>query len=186
MRSILDRLGGQIPLYNQGYLEGDSVVEFPQIQTGELADLFQTVYQGVSVYEQLPGSFGYVQVVFEETLDGHEGFSVQSVQTAVLENFLQEHFAQGGGQLIDQTADTQVFIADDVLFGVEYLTNFQSNLGFLVGTGQILDVVHNGTDPDGNLGVEFGVQGMEDVVRLPGVVSRKKQVVPELMMEITQ
>lgn len=32
----------------------------------------------------------------------------------------------------------------------------------------------------------FGVQGMEDVVRLPGVVSRKKQVVPELMMEITQ
>lgn len=32
----------------------------------------------------------------------------------------------------------------------------------------------------------FGVQGNDDIVRLPGVVSRKKQVVPELMMEITQ
>lgn len=32
----------------------------------------------------------------------------------------------------------------------------------------------------------FGVQGSDDVVYLPGVVSRKKQVVPEIMMEITQ
>ena len=32
----------------------------------------------------------------------------------------------------------------------------------------------------------FDAQGIDGVVELPGVVSRKKQIVPEIMMEVTQ
>ena len=138
------------------------MVEFAQIQTGELADLFQTVNQSISVNEELSGGFGHVQVVLEEALDGHESFAVQRIEGTVLEYFLQEHFAQSGGQLINQTADTEVFVGNDILFGVEYLTNFKGNLSFLVGTSQILDVVNNGTDTDGNLDIELGIESICD------------------------
>ncbi len=163
--SILHRLGGQVPLYHESYLKGDGMVEFPQVQPGQLANLFQPIHQGVSVHEQLPGGFGHVQVVLEEALNGHEGFSVQRVQAAILEDLLQEHFAQGGRQLINQTADAQVFVADDILFRIEYLADLQGHLCFLIGAGQVLDVVHDGTDTDGYLGVELGVQGIGDTFR---------------------
>ena len=155
--SILDRLGGEVTLDHERDLESDGMVKFAQIETGELADLFKTVYERIPVYEELPGGLGDVQIVFEEALDGHERFAVEGIQTAVFEDFLEEHFAQRGRKLIDQSADTEVFVADDVLFGVEYLADLQSDLRFLVGAGEIFDIVYYGTDTDGYLGIEFGV-----------------------------
>ena len=83
------------------------MVKLAQIQAGELADLFQTVNQGIAVDEQLPGSFGNVQTVLEKLVDGEQGLLVQRIQRILLENFPQEDLTQGGGQLIDQTADTR-------------------------------------------------------------------------------
>ena len=55
--------GCQVLADHQRHSEDNGVIEFPQIQAGELLDLFQTVNQGVTVDEQLPGGFGYVQIV---------------------------------------------------------------------------------------------------------------------------
>ena len=45
---------GQVLLDHQRHLEGNGIVELPQIQTRQLLDLLQTVHQGVAVDEQLP------------------------------------------------------------------------------------------------------------------------------------
>ena len=163
--SELDGLGDKISLNHESYLKGDSVVEFTEVETGELADLFQTVHERISVYEELSGSFGNIEVVFKEALNGHERFAVERIEGTVLENFLQEHFAERGRKLINQTADAEIFVADDILFGVEYLADFDGNLSFLVGARKILDVVNNRTDTDGNLRVEFGIERIHDGLR---------------------
>ena len=162
IKLILHRLGGQVSLDHERNLECNRMVEFAEVETGELADLFETVYERVSVYEQLSGSLGDVEVVFEEALNGHESFAVERIERTVLEYFLKEHFAEGGGKLINQTADAEIFVADDILFGVEYLADFDGNLSFLVGARKILDVVNNRTDTDGNLRIEFGIEGVGD------------------------
>ena len=41
------------------------MVKFPQIQARQLLDLLQAIHQGVTVDEQLAGSFGNVQVVLK-------------------------------------------------------------------------------------------------------------------------
>ena len=124
-RSILSRLGIEVLSDHECYLEGDCVLKLTQIKAGQLSDLFQSVYQGVSMYEQLSGGLGYVEVVFKEALNGHQRLAVECFQTAFLEYFLQEHLTKRGGQLIDQTANTQILIADNVLFGLKYLTDLR-------------------------------------------------------------
>ena len=96
--------GGQVLAHHQRYPEDDSVVELPQVQACQLADLLQPVDQGVPVDEQLPGGLGYVQAVLKELVDGKEGLLIQRIQGVLLENLPQEDLAQGGRQLIDQTA----------------------------------------------------------------------------------
>ena len=61
--SKLDGLGVEVLFHHQRHLKGDGMLEFAQIQAGQLADLFQTVYERVSVYEQLSGGFGLIEVV---------------------------------------------------------------------------------------------------------------------------
>ena len=114
-RSGIDAAGRQVLLDHQGNLEGDGVVKLPQIQPGELLDLFQPVDQCIAVDEELPGSLGDVQVVLKELVDGEERLLIQRVDGVLLENLLEEHLAQSRGQLIDQTADAQVLVVDDVL-----------------------------------------------------------------------
>ena len=92
--SILDGIGCQILLDHQGNLEDDGVIELPQIQTGELLDLLQPVNQGIAVYEQLSGSFRYIQIVFKELLDGEQSLLIQALDGTLLEYFLEEHFTQ--------------------------------------------------------------------------------------------
>ena len=72
LKSILGRVGGQIFLDHQGYLENDSVVKVAQIQAGQLANLLQTVDQRVAMDEQPAARLGDIQVVFKEALDGEQ------------------------------------------------------------------------------------------------------------------
>ena len=124
-RSLYVRLSGlagrQVLSDHQGHLEDDGVVELPQVQAGELLDLLQAVDQGVAVDEELSGGLGDVQVVLEELVDGEQGLLVQGVDGVLLEDLAQEDLTQGGGQLVDQTADAQVLIVDDAALGVEDL-----------------------------------------------------------------
>ena len=111
--SVFGRVGGQILFDHQGHLEDDGIVELAQIKAGELLDLFQTIDQGVAVHEQAAACLGNVQVVFKEALDGEQRFGIQAVDAVLLEDFLQEGIAQGGGQLVDQAGDAQVIVGDD-------------------------------------------------------------------------
>ena len=91
------------------------MLKFTQVKTCQLADLLQAVNQRVSVNEELSGGLGHVEVVLEEALNGHQRFTVKGLQTSSLEYLLQEHLAERGGKLIDQAADAEIFIADDIL-----------------------------------------------------------------------
>ena len=87
------------------------MVELAQIQTGQLADLLQTINQSIAVDKQLPGSLGNVQAVLKELIDGKQSLLIQRIQGILLEDFPQENLTQGGGQLINQTANTQILIS---------------------------------------------------------------------------
>ena len=114
------------------------MLELTDIKTCDLLDLFKSVYKSVSVNEKLPACFGNVEVVFKEALNGEQGLLVEALNGAALEHFLEEHLAQGGGQLIDQAGDAEVVIADDGALGVEHLGDLQRGLGFLKGARRSL------------------------------------------------
>ena len=105
--SELRRIRREVLLDHQCDLEDNGMVKFPQVQTSQLLDLFQTVHQCVPVYKQLSGSFRNIQVVLKEALDGEQRFGVQAVDAVLLEDFLQEGIAQGGGQLVDQAGNAR-------------------------------------------------------------------------------
>ena len=153
--SGFDSPGNEVLLDHQRHLEGNGIIELPQVQAGELLDLLQPVHQGVAVDEQLPGSLGHVQVVFKELVDGEQSLLVQSVDGVLLKDLLEEHLAQDGGQLIDQPADAQVLIVDDRLLGVEHLAHVDGHAGLLIGPGQVPDVVDHGADADDHLDAQF-------------------------------
>ena len=92
--------GRQVLAYHQRHLEDNGMVKLPQVQTGQLLDLLKTVDQGVAVYEQLPGSFGNIQVVLKELVDGEQRLMIQAVDGILLEHLGQEDLTQGGRQLI--------------------------------------------------------------------------------------
>ena len=81
--------------------------------------------------KELSGSFGNVQVVFKETLDGKERFLIERFNGASLEHFLQEHIAESCGQLINKSCNTKIVIADDGAFRIEYLADLKSDLSLL-------------------------------------------------------
>ena len=152
---VLYGVGCEILLDHKSYLEYDSVVELTQVKACELLDLLKAIDQSVSVNKQLAAGFGNVEVVFKELLNGEEGLLVEVFDGALLEYLAQEHLAKGGGQLIDKTGNAEVLIADDGLFGVEYLADLKSNLSFLEGAGKILYAGDGGADTDDAVGVEL-------------------------------
>ena len=89
-QSILCGACVEVLLDHKSYLEHDSVLEFAQVKTGELLDLFKSVHQSVAVYEQLTRGLGNVEVVFEEALDGEQGLLIEALDGTALEYFLQE------------------------------------------------------------------------------------------------
>ena len=69
-----------------------------------------------------------------------------------------------------------MIIADDLLFGIKYLTNFHGDLRLLKGGGQILDVVDGGADADNCLDIMFALQGIHNgscqLFHIAGIVIR--------------
>ena len=135
------------------------MVELTQIQTGELLDLFQTINQGIAVDKQLPGSLGNVQVVLKELVDGEQGFLIQRINGVLLEHFAEEDLAQGGGQLVNQAANAQIFVVHDALLGIKDLTHFNGSLCFLVRVSQFPQMVCNGANANDSLDPQFILQG---------------------------
>ena len=115
----------------------------------ELFDLLQPVDQGVAVDKELPGGLGDVEVVLKEFVNGEKRLLVQGVDGVFLENLREEDLAEGRRQLVDQAADPQVFIAEDALFCLEDLADFNGDLRFFVRIGQLPQVVGDGADADG-------------------------------------
>ena len=79
-------------------------------------------------------------------MDGEQGLLVQGIDGVLLEYLLQEHLAQRRGELVDQTANAQVLVVDNILLGVEDLAHFNGDLGLLVALGQIPQMGGNGAD----------------------------------------
>ena len=86
--SKLNGLGIEILFNHERYLKGDSVLKLAQIKAGHLADLVKTVNQGVAVYKKLTRSFGNVEVVLKERLNGLQGLAVERFKAAALEYLL--------------------------------------------------------------------------------------------------
>ena len=155
-------VAGEVLLHHQGHLEDDGVLELPQVQAGDFLDFLQAVDQGVPVDEQLAGRLGDVQAVLEEALDGEQRLVVQGIDGALAEHLLEEHLAQGGGQLVNQAGNAQVVVADDGLLGVEDLSHFQGHLGLFEGAGQILNAVDHRADTHSTVGVELAGEGVHN------------------------
>ena len=138
------------------------MLKLAKVKTCELADLFKTINKGVSMYKKLSRGFGNVEVVFKESLDGHKSFVVEAFERTLLENFLKEHFAKSCGKLINKSSNTEVFVVDNALFGVEHLAYLDRNLRFLEGAGKILDIFGNGSDADDDFLEKFGACGIDN------------------------
>ena len=90
---------------------------------------------------------------------------VQAVDGAFLKDLLEEHFAQGGRQLVNQTGNAKVVVADNGFFGIEYLADFQRNLCFLKGLGKLFDARNDGADTYDHAGIEFAAQRVHNRTR---------------------
>ena len=118
-KSISVRFVGKVALNHERNLECYSVLEFAQVKTRDLLDLIKSVNESVSVNEHFSGCFGNVEVVFEEALDREKRFAVERIERALLENFVEEHFAKRCGKLVYKSAYAEVFVADNILIRIE-------------------------------------------------------------------
>ena len=134
------------------------MLELTEVKTCELTNLFKAVNESVSMNEELTRGLGNIKVILEEALNGHKCFTVEALERALLEYFLEEHFAKSRRKLINKTADAEIFIAYDILFCVKYLADLDSNLCFLKGTCKIADILNGGTDTYGNLCIELSAK----------------------------
>ena len=56
---------------------------------------------------KLSGSFGYVETVLEEFVNGNKSLFIEIVRGLAAEDLLYEHFTQRDRELIDQTSDSK-------------------------------------------------------------------------------
>ena len=63
------------------------MVKLTQIQTGQFFNLLQAVHQGIPVNKHLSGGLRDIQVVLKELINGKQGFLIQRIDRAFLENF---------------------------------------------------------------------------------------------------
>ena len=156
----------EILLNHKSNLEGYSVVELTKIKAGELSDLLKTVNEGVSVYEELSGGFGNVEVVLEEALYGHKSFTVERLKRSLLEYFLEEDLTKSGGELINKSADAEVLVRHNGTLNVKYLAYFKSNSCFLVSLCKILELFYDRGNTDKELCTVLGLNLAENVLSL--------------------
>ena len=89
-KSIFHGVCVEILVDHEGDFENDSVVEFSQIETGELFDFLKTVYEGVAVDKKLSRGFGNVEVVVEKALNGEEGLLVEAFDRVLFKDLAEE------------------------------------------------------------------------------------------------
>ena len=112
-----------IVYHHQCNLEGKRVIEYPDIQPCALLELFNSVNQCIPVDKQLSGGFRYIQVILKELVDSGKSFLIHIIRYIVAKDFFNKNLAQINGQLIDQTADTQLRIGDyTLLYGTIILS----------------------------------------------------------------
>ena len=98
------------------------------------------------MHEQLARRFREDKVVLEELVDRKERLLVERVDGVLLEDLLQEHLAQRRRQLVDEAADAEILVADDVLLRVEDLADLDGHLRFLVGLGKVAQMRRHRAD----------------------------------------
>ena len=112
--------------------------------------------------KQLAGRLGHVQVILEELVDGEQRLLIQGVDGVLLEHLLQEHLAQGGGKLIDQAADAQILVVDDIPLGVKDLAHLDGDLGLLIRLGQLTQMLGHGADAHEHAALAVDAQSFFD------------------------
>lgn len=96
--SELDRIGGQVLFNHEGDFEDNSVIKFTEVKTCQFFNFFKSVYKSISVNEKLSRSFGNIQVIFKEFLNGEKSFVVERIDAAHLENLVEESLAEVVGR----------------------------------------------------------------------------------------
>ena len=84
---------------------------------------------------QFPGCFGNVKIVLKEAVDRLQGVLIQGLDGVLLEDLVEEHLTQGGGELIDDTAEAETLIMDDGLVAFKDAADVDGDLGLLVAVG---------------------------------------------------
>ena len=106
MYSCVNSAAGQVLLNHQRYLEGDRIVELPQVQPRQLFNFLQPVDQGIAVDKELAGCLRYIQIVFKKLMYGKQCLLVQGINGILFEYLHQEHLTQRCRQLVDQAANS--------------------------------------------------------------------------------
>ncbi len=100
--------------------------------------------------KKLPRSFRHIQGILKELIDCCQCLLIKLIRTSAVKNLLNEHLAQRNGQLINQTADTQFTVGNDIPFIKKDFTHIESHLGLLVRTAHLFDLSNHRTvcNPD--------------------------------------
>ena len=80
---------------------------------------------------------------------------IRDSNRATLENFFKEHIAECSWKLIDKTSDTEIIIAYNSLFCIEYLTNLKSDLCLFIWTSKVLNALNRSSYTDNTMCVKF-------------------------------
>ena len=91
--------------------------------------------------EQLSGSLGHIQTVFKEFINGDKRFLIKFIRSLAVKDLTDEHFAQGNGKLVDQTANAQLTVSYNISLLKEDPAYIQRHFGFLVGTADFFDLM---------------------------------------------
>ena len=92
---------------------------------------------------KLSGGLGYIQAVLEKLVDGDQSLLVEIIRGLAAEDLLNEHLAQRDRKLIDQTTNSKRAVSNNILLRRENLAYIKSHSGFLVGTGNFLQLAYD-------------------------------------------
>ena len=75
-----------------------------------------------------------------------------------MKDLINKHFTDGNRELVDQPADSQLIIAEDIFFCIEDLTYFQGGMSLLVGIRQSGNILCNIAVSNPGRGHSFCIQ----------------------------
>ena len=122
----------QIALHHERNLEGQRIIELPDVKTRGLVQLLKPVDQGIAVDKELACRLGNVQAVVKEHVDGLKRLLVKCIRLLFGKYLLDEHPAETLRQLIDQATNAKLVVHVNPLGTVEDFSYIQRHPGFLV------------------------------------------------------